>query len=219
MNALRSLVAASMLLAVASTADAQTGVKFQSTPSTPAVAAYGYYVGPFSGSLLDGPSSGTSIKLFCLDVLNAVTLGQEWRANFIDLTGDLSLTRRGNGMADTYKKAAWLTDQYALNGTGEWGFIQAAIWDIFNPGNPGGGAGEENWVLAANGFAASDAFSTYDYSRFVVVTDVNASGLQVGGVQEFLGTQVVPEPATYALMASGLVFLGGIARLRRRTNG
>jgi hypothetical protein len=168
-----------------------------------------------------------------VDVLNQVTFGQEWRANFINLaTGDMSLTRQGGAALDTYRKAAWLTDQYAvqLAATGnrnDWDGIQAAIWQIFNPGNPdgdannaNGGANESFWLNAAANFSGSAEFGTYDYSRFTVVTDASVSGTGAqrltGGTQEFLSTAVVPEPSTYVLLASGLALVGGVARFRRR---
>ena len=233
MRSIRSMLAATLLCAAASTAGAQANVKFMSAPSANAVTAFGYYVGPFSGTLLGGGQAGTTINLYCLDVLNAVTFGQQWRANFINLaTGDMSLTRQGSAALATYRKAAWLTDQYAvqLSATGnrnDYDGIQAAIWQIFNPGNPdgdannaNGGGNESFWLNAAAGFASSAAYETYDYSRFTIVTDVAVSGVGAqrltGGTQEFLSTAVVPEPGTYVLMATGLALVGGVARIRRR---
>ena len=233
MQSLRSLVAGSLLCAAASSAGAQANIQFMPAPPATPVTAFGYYVGPFTGTLLGGTTAGTQVNLFCLDVLNVVTQGQEWRANFINLaSGDLSLTRQGDAALDKYRQAAWLTDQYnaQLSTTGnrnDWDGIQAAIWQTFNAGNPdgdlnnaNGGGNESFWLAAASNFAASSEFDTYDYSRFTIVTDVAVAGegaqRLTGGAQEFLSTAVVPEPSTYVLMASGLGILGGVVRMRRR---
>src|SRR6266700_3504947 len=55
-------------------------------------AAFGYYVGPYSGTL-----SGTPATLYCVDFANEVSIGESWLANLtaIDGSSDLSNTRYG----------------------------------------------------------------------------------------------------------------------------
>jgi hypothetical protein len=227
MKPLRILLAASAVALTATTAGAQNvsgTVKFMSSPPNPAVTAFGYYVGPFSGTLMSDPSKPT-IDLFCLDVMNAVTWGQQWAAKFTNLGPGLNLTATRGGSANetNYKKAAWLITQYDTHNTSYYAGIQSAIWNLFNPGTPNGGTNvndshtEAYWLAQANIFANSAAYNTFDYSRFTVVTDVNAAGKKVGGVQEFITrSHVTPEPETYLLMATGLIGVIGIVGLRGR---
>jgi hypothetical protein len=222
MKALRTLVvSAASLASVAASADAQN-IQFQTQKPNPAVTAFGYYVGPFTGTLISDPTRPT-IDLFCLDVMNQVQFGQKWTAVFTNLAnGNLASTRHGAANVLNYKKAAWLTSQYAVTSTSQWGGIQAAVWNLFNPGNPNGGTNAGNtgheayWLAQANAFANSNAFNTFDYSRYTIVTDVNGIGQRVGGVQGFMTTTVTPEPETYLLMGTGLLALLGVAVARGR---
>lgn len=233
MRFVRPLLATAVLLATtASSAHALKQPKnwrtrnfqFQQSAPKPAVTAFGYYVGPFTGTVLSDPSRPT-INLFCVDILNQVKWGQKWTGNLTSLTsGSFDLTRHGLAGKDSYKKAAYLASQYRAAGvsSNQWGGIQAAIWNLLNPGNPNGGTNplvntsEAYWLGIANNWYGSNASKTFDFSRWTIVTDVGAAGLaQGGGTQEFLtDSAATPEPATLVLMGTGLLVVIGLALSR-----
>ncbi len=207
MKALRSLAAGLSLVVAASAADAQPTyqIKFQNGPFTNPT-GFGYYVGPFTGQNLSLPGNPT-IDLYCMDVLNQVQAGVTWTAYITNLSWNLDNTRQGNAGLSKYQKAAWLTTQYtAANKATEWKFIQAAIWDILNPGLPNGGGQETFWKTKAEEWYASDAVEDFEFARFSIVTDVTGVGQLQGGKQEFL-TYSTPEPGTWLLLGSGLLMM------------
>lgn len=213
------------MLFTASQAAAQGTLKFQPTQPNPMVTAYGYYVGPFWGTLTSDPTK-PRIDLYCIDVLNQIRWGHTWTANFSSLAGDLSLTRHGNAKLAEYQKAAYLASMFTLPGVTatQWGGIQTAMWNLLNPGYPHGGTNaavsttEAYWLARANMWYNSGGAQNFDFSRWTVVTDVGAAGLASGGgTQEFLTTaNVTPEPETWVLMGTGLLAIAGFALKRSR---
>ena len=168
------------------------------------VSAFGYMVGPANG-IMGAGSSAQSLFLYCVDFGHSVTPGQQWSANLTNLgTGVGVGTNTRSADLTLYRQAAWLTTQYALHpeSTAD---IQATIWNLFMAA--GGAQPSSNFWLVQ----AQNNYGALDYSGFLVATDVNMA--LSTSAQEFI--VVTPEPATLALMATGLFLLIAV---RRRTS-
>lgn len=192
-------------------------------------------------SLPGQPEANLAANLFCVDLLHNVTFVPEgWRVYLTNLGGAPSLdyTRQGARYADAapdaltrYRKAAWLVDQYAKVRTlTDTAGIQAAMWMQFEPtlapytfADAGEQLSTTSWLAAADTFASSQRFETYNWSRFTVVTDVNAAGMgdDYHGFQELITktplTTTTPEPATVVLLGGGLVAAGLVTRRKRQS--
>jgi hypothetical protein len=172
-----------------------------------------YYVSPYTGTL-----NGQTVVLFCDDIKNDVTFGQQWQANVTNLgtaisTNNFSNTRYGGvagspvfGNANVaYGEAAWLTTQFAGH-TNDFVSLQYALWDIMNPGSEPTSFGDvQSWLdqAAAN-------YGSINPSSFSIVT--NTGTLQLTGqVQEFIVQ--TPEPGVLALLLCGLLAIA--VRLNR----
>ena len=217
MTALRTIVAGLALALAAAPALAQT-------PGTLTLVGGGptnlgnVSVGPYKGQI-NGPGAPV-IDIYCVDYLHWATVGSTWNVNITNLaSGNLSATRGGNAALAQYQQMAWLTTQYNGNDD-QTRAIQTAIWNIMTSSAPevdiAGTMYDTSYWMAQ----AASRYDDYDasfYAQFAVLTPANFANLTNGGPQEYL-TRVtaVPEPGTYLLMASGLLGVAGVARVRRR---
>ena len=174
---------------------------------------------------LGAPLGGTVVDNYCVDLNNYFYNGQHYSANLTLLSSSYadiaSRTRQGMTLGSgatgisLYLKLAWLADKFATESTTQWGGIQGAIWDLEAPGTPISptlNPSVQYWLTQV----ASANLSSIDRTKWAVVTDVTVHGAK-GGAQEFLiRTNVVPEPSTYALMATGCIGLTILARRRSR---
>ena len=193
------------------------------------VNAFGTSVGPYGGTLTTTPpGSSLAITLFCNDILNTVGVGETFAVFVSPLIGDLSNTRGGNAMLSNYKRAAWLSAQFATNASTNWAGIQSAMWESMSPGTPNGGANplaptDEAYWLNQVAAAETANYLGFDFTPYVIITDTQATlGSFVDDAfhQEFMsansGVTTTPEPATVALLGAGLLGVAGAARARRR---
>jgi PEP-CTERM motif/Thioester domain len=236
MRKLIALSAAVALYALPTAATAQLTVT-GNVSATPVIASVGTtaiaatfngapgstMVGPFQMTF--GGIFGSAIHdIVCVDLNNTFYNGQSYSANLTLLSStDGALTTRtrqgmyyGNDFTShyVYLKMAWLAEHLYTQPNAEWSGIQGAIWHISTGWNPFGGDTNPNVQHWLDLVYAAD-LSTVNQNSWAVVTDVNVTGAE-GGVQEFLvRTNVVPEPSTYLMLATGLLGVALIARRRR----
>lgn len=163
----------------------------------------GVQVGPYVGRFTSDPYPAQSFSIYCVD-FNHYAQDQRVWVTALSPSADLDHTRLDN--YSRYRTAAYLSSLFdTAPATGaSWGPIHRAIWSVTStvPNN--------TWddFLTPERLAAAQTFNTAGW--YVVSPRGYANG------QEFLmRTRVsVPEPATFLLLASGLLMLAAASRKR-----
>lgn len=184
---------------------------------------FGQVAGPLRATFnLFGSAITTDV--YCIDLLNGLDDGNARLSNITLLSSTPttigSLTRLGQTVGGasaitSYTKIAWLASQLTVANQSQWAGIQGAIWNFQTPGTPSTAlnANVATWVNAAN--AAN--LTNFNRAGWAIVTQTTTVNGMMGR-QELLvplAVNVIPEPSTYALMATGLIGLVGFARRRR----
>ena len=236
----RFFIASLLLAGIVAPAAAQNG-NFQFLTGTPyptqptiQVGSARYYVSPYRGIFLSEPGQ-PSVDIWCVDYFHEVHLGQVWQANFTNMgSGDFSNTygvrfrQWSDAIAEErYKAAAWLASKaivppsLAANKT-EWPQLQAAIWSLMGHNESGSilpsfdlaSVTDESIRLGVDGLVndALDHSGDVTGSEWTIISDVRGSS---NATQEFIAHyNVVPEPATILLLATGLAAVAGLAYFR-----
>ncbi len=186
--------------------------------------------GPYIGQFAYG---GTNpVNIYCVDLYRSVSSGFVVTANVQNLSDPTGLLSAPNyGGTDVQvdlKKAAWLSmkfwDPANYGDPAKLKAIHYAVWSLTSNA---GISGTEAYKVAARAWVqqATDNYMSYgNYSDWSLLTTTSA---MYGTTQLRRSTQsmlvqsttVTPEPETYLLMATGLIFLAFFGRRRFKENG
>ena len=200
--------------------------------------ATGPYVAdlPFGGAV-------SKVNIYCVDLGRRIWSGTIVNADVVNLAGPASAftaarAPAGNGLTGaalqtSYQKAAYLSFMMSqgsfLTSTAlktHWEGLHKAIWH-FTSGRALTGDGslgtDAYWVAQANaafgGGGFAPGFNVGEWS-LLATTSYERGGTVYKGETQFMLTQsVVPEPQTYILMGTGLIFLVFFGRRRLKEMG
>lgn len=229
-------------LAPNAAAQGNISVTFVGAPngSNPNALLSGLVIGPYN---LQRNNPTSIFQAYCIDFDNTVSAGQAWTSRVVVDMATLATSQTdfnafvrvlgtsatagtlGNSFNTTnttewirrLRAAAYLADQMVGTPSPSWDETQYAIWTLFatNVPNPSDLTAGESLRTTALTFAQNNPNS---FGNWRVLIDANAYNTAYTGsfAQAYITTSnvVVPEPSTYALMATGLAALGIAARRR-----
>jgi len=188
---------------------------------------------PWGGTQV-GPSIGTvghvlggqAFTLYCVDYANSIRSGLRITALVSNIGGgessmggtrlvqDHSLTNAAALVQ--YQQSAYLASLFFTN-MGNWAGIQAAIWTIMTPGFAHSAYANDgtNWFTLAQ----SADLTSFNFNEWNVLTPYDDNGII--SRQEMLAQSPMhaPEPATYILLLSGMLFMVFFGRRRMKEMG
>ena len=190
---------------------------------------FGPYIGEF------GYAGTNPVNIYCIDLYRSISPGQVITAdvqNLSDPTGLVgALGYTGSTLQKDLQKAAWLSMQFwNPANAADWKGIHYAIWSLTASLSI---AGTDAYLLSAQSWAAaaeanylgygnySDwsllTFESGTYGDYQLTRPTQSMLVQAAGLSR--ATTVTPEPETYLLMATGLIFLAFVGRRRLKENG
>ena len=134
-----------------------------------------------------------AFSIYCVDYRHHAI--DQW-VNVSALGGDLSQTRLND--YTKYQKAAYLASLFDTYSTSQWGYIHAAIWYITSG---------VTLVLFNN----AGSFNT---DGWYLLSPATHNGITYDGQEFLMRTVSVPEPATFVLLATGLLLMAAFSRRR-----
>jgi PEP-CTERM motif len=187
----------------------------------------GVYVGPYSFTTTTGGDPST-LQLICDDYSHEVYIGESWTANTSTLpttgTTTTGLQFSASSTLTQYEEAAWLAQQiFALgpvttSNAATIGFLQYALWDIFDPGASSGlydPNGQVAYWLGQAQTATANNCANCNFSDVVIYTPNSGSQIPQGDglPQEYIGIVSTPEPGSLLLLGTSLI---GLFAFRRK---
>ncbi|MGD2120125.1 MAG: PEP-CTERM sorting domain-containing protein [Gemmatimonadota bacterium] len=197
-------------------------------PSSMSTSGWGHWVGPYTAQMT-GPTAPT-FTVYCVDfytlvagggriiTAEALSLGNPTAFPMAQRWG--SRTYSSSVPLQNFAKAAYLASlfpQYVGNSSAIMS-IQGAMWALTS--GPGGYSSDPGVLqmlqLAEEGYGS---YQNYDQWRLLRTTAVNGSEFGLSQHMLVQTQTVTPEPQTYVLLGSGLLFLVFVGRRRLKENG